>query len=260
MLTDSSDSLYQRINSSLNDSSTKQAYSFGRASRFKTSLRKDNLYHFYDLPDIKNTRGTTLGYGKKCDYDKLVGCGSNQLYAAPNYFDPKQHNAPVYSFGVSRPKPSRKENSPGPKYDVTNKTGYKLPGFVFGTAGLYKNRRLNRSTSIPGPGSYFNEQNHKIGIDYNSKLLNLANVVIGKEKRFFGKTKDQTPGPGSYNIPGLINKTGMINFNSKYISIPARSFIGKRNNYKIKKIDSSPGPGQYDFFSIFEGYSNIAKK
>jgi hypothetical protein len=30
-----SELLYQRINSSLNDSSTKQAYSFGRAARFK---------------------------------------------------------------------------------------------------------------------------------------------------------------------------------------------------------------------------------
>ena len=32
-----SDFFYQRINSSLNDSSTKQAYSFGRAERFKQS-------------------------------------------------------------------------------------------------------------------------------------------------------------------------------------------------------------------------------
>ena len=53
----------------------------------------------------------------------------------------------------------------------------------------------------------------------------------------------------------------MINFNSKYVSIPARSFVGKKNDYKYKKVDSSPGPGQYNFFSIFEGYSkNVVKK
>ena len=259
MLTDTRELLYQRINSSLNDSSTKQAYSFGRALRFRNCLKKDNYFHFYNLPDIKNTRYTTLGYGKK-NYEQLIGCGSNQLYAAPNYFDPKQHNAPVYSFGVSRSQRKRNENSPGPKYDVTNKTGYKLPGFVFGTSGMNKNRRLNKSSSLPGPGAYYNEQNHKIGLNYNSKLLNLGNIVIGKEKRFLKKEKDQTPGPGSYNIPGLINDTGIINFNSKYISVPARSFIGKRNIYKIRKIDSSPGPGQYNFFSIFEGYSNSNKK
>ena len=261
MLTDTSESLYQRINSSLNDSSTKQAYSFGRALRFKSTSKKDNYYHFYDLPDIKNTRSTTLGYGKKCNYNQNIGCGSNQLYAAPSYFDPKQHNAPVYSFGVSRPKGHRYENSPGPKYDVTNKTGYKLPGFVFGTSERIRNKKLHRSSSfVPGPGAYFNAENHKIGANYSSKLINMGNVVIGKEKRFLGKQKDQTPGPGSYNMPGLINETGMLNFNSKYVSIPARSFLGKRNAYRSKKVDSSPGPGQYNFFSIFEGYSNVNKK
>ena len=85
-------------------------------------------------------------------------------------------------------------------------------------------------------------------------------MVIGKEKRFLKKEKDQTPGPGSYNIPGLINETGMINFNSKFVSIPARSFIGKRNANRVKKMDTSPGPGQYNFFSIFEGFSDKNKK
>jgi len=253
------ESLNQRVNSMLNDSSTKHAYSFGHAIRFKPFSIKDNFYHFYKLPELRSNRGTTLGYGKKCNYSQIIGCGSNQLYAAPNYFDPKQHNAPVYSFGVSRPNKLRKDISPGPKYDVTNKFGENVPGFVFGTSGLKKSR-MRRNCSLPGPGSYFNEEHHKIGPNYNSKLINLGNVVIGKEKRFLTKEKDQTPGPGSYNIPGLISETGMINFNSKYISIPARSFIGKRNAYKIKKMDTSPGPGQYNFFSIFEGFSNKDKK
>ena len=260
MLTDDNLNLYQRINSSLNDSSTKQAYSFGRAKRFATNLKKDNYYHFYDLPPLNSNRSTSLGYGKKNNYSQIIGCGSNQLYAAPSYFDPKKHNAPVYSFGVSRPKGRNKDFSPGPKYDVTNKFGYKVPGFVFGTSGMKKIKSLSRSSSLPGPGAYYNAENHKIGANYSSKLTNLGNVVIGKEKRFFGKEKDQTPGPGSYNMPNLINDTGMLNFNSKYISVPARSFIGKRNTYKIKKLDSSPGPGQYNFFSIFEGYSNVNKK
>ena len=255
-------SLYQRINCSLNDSSTKCAYSFGRAKRFKLSSKKDNLYHFYDLPDIKNTRSTTLGYGKKCNYNQMIGCGSNQLYAAPSYFDPKQHNAPVYSFGVSRPKGKRQDNSPGPKYNVTNKIG-EGPSFVFGTSVRQTNKKLKRSISlVPGPGAYYNEIHHKIGgnVNYNSKLMNLANIVFTREKRFLIKEKDRTPGPGAYNMPNLINETGMINFNSKYISIPARSFIGKRNAYKLRKVDSSPGPGQYNFFSIFEGFSNSNKK
>ena len=54
---------------------------------------------------------------------------------------------------------------------------------------------------------------------------------------------------------------GLLIFNSKFVSIPARSFIGRKNSYKIKKVDTGPGPGQYNFFSIFEGYSqnNIKK-
>ena len=261
MLTDSNISLTQRLNSSLNDSSTKQAYSFGRAIRFKTNLKKDNFYHFYNLPEIRSKRSTTLGYGKKST-SSLMGCGSNKLYAAPNYFDPKQHNAPVYSFGVSRPKGGRRFIGPGPKYDVVNKIGEGIPGFVFGTSGLKKFHKLNRSSSVPGPGTYYNEANHKIGVNYynNSKLTYFGNTIIGKEKRFFGKEKDKTPGPGTYEIPSLINDTGMINFNSKYTSIPARSFLGKRNGYKYKKVDTSPGPGQYNFFSIFEGYSDSKKK
>ena len=62
--------------------------------------------------------------------------------------------------------------------------------------------------------------------------------------------------------PGKLPKyklKNLINFNSKYISIPARSFLGKKSGYKFKKIDSSPGPGQYNFFSIFEGYSKNNK-
>ena len=161
MITDTPETaLYQRINCSLNDSSTKQAYSFGRALRFKPSSKKDNLYHFYSLPDIKNTRSTTLGYGKKCNYNQMVGCGSNQLYAAPSYFDPKYHNAPLYSFGVSRPKGRRQDNSPGPKYNVTNKIG-EGPSFVFGTAVRQTNKKLKRSNSlVPGPGAYYNEIHH----------------------------------------------------------------------------------------------------
>jgi hypothetical protein len=256
------DSFYSRINSSLNDSTTKQAYSFGRAIRFKINEKKDDNYHFYDLPELKSNRSTTLGYGKKGTSSNIIGCGSNQLYAAPSYFDPKKKNAPSYTFGVSRPTKRKQENSPGPIYNVAKKFGQGIPGYIFGTSGKNNPRRLQRcSSSNPGPGAYYNEKNHNIGFNYNSKLINSGSVVIGKEKRFFIKDKDKTPGPGSYNIPDLINKSGMINFNSKYVSIPARSFVGKKSQYKFKKVESSPGPGQYNFFSIFEGYSkNVVRQ
>ncbi len=259
MLNDNNGLLSERLNSILNDSSTKQAYSFGRALRFKKSDKKDYMYHFYNIPEKKSNRGTTLGYGKKCNYSQIIGCGSNQLYAAPSYFDPKQHNSPAYSFGVSRPKKRREDQSPGPIYNVSGKFGEGISSYVFGTDGM-KKKKMNRCSSVPGPGAYYNEKNHLLSVNYTSSLLNSANIIIGKEKRFRGEGKDKTPGPGEYNVPNLINETGMINFNSKYVSIPARSFIGKRKEYKLRKQDSSPGPGAYNFFSIFEGYSRQAKK
>ena len=109
--------------------------------------------------------------------------------------------------------------------------------------------------SFIGPGAYFNEKNHEISTSFTSNLANSASLIIGKEKRFRNVFKDFTPGPGRYNIPSLINQSGIIS-DSKYISSPARSFIGSKNNRFNKRKDFSPGPGQYNFFSIFEGYSS----
>jgi len=253
MFIDNDSLMNERLNSSLNTSLTKQAYSFGKAIRFKKDDKKDNLYHFYNIPEKKSTRGTTLGYGKKCNYSQIIGCGSNKLYAAPSYFDPKQHNAPEYTFGVSRLQKRRYEQSPGPIYNISKNFGEGIPTYVFGKDS--RSKKNNRSSSVPGPGAYYNEKNHGLSVSCSSSLINSASIIIGKEKRFRNGLKDRTPGPGEYNIPSLINNSGMINYNSKYVSIPARSFLSGRHDYKFKKKDSSPGPGEYNSFSIFEGYT-----
>jgi hypothetical protein len=254
MLTDKDGIMEERLNSLLNNSPTKQAYSFGKANRFKKYQKKDDSFKFYNIPEKKDMRATILGYGKKCNYNQNIGCGSNQLYAAPSYFDPSQHNAPVYSFGVSRPQKRKEEQSPGPKYNCRKNFGEGIPSYIFGKSGLKKYRKLQRSSSLPGPGSYYNENNHKLSESFSSNLMNSASIIIGHEKRFLNKYKDKTPGPGEYEMPGLITKTGML-YNSKYISIPARSFLCSRNNKYSRKKDISPGPGQYNSFSIFEGYT-----
>jgi len=253
MFIDNDSTMNERLNSSLNTSLTKQAYSFGKAIRFKKDDKKDNLYHFYNIPEKKSTRGTTLGYGKKCNYSQIIGCGSNKLYAAPSYFDPKQHNAPEYTFGVSRLQKRRYEQSPGPIYNISKNFGEGIPTYVFGKDS--RSKKNNRSSSVPGPGAYYNEKNHGLSVSCSSSLINSASIIFGKEKRFRNGLKDRTPGPGEYNIPSLINNSGMINYNSKYTSIPARSFLSGRHDYKFKKKDSSPGPGAYNSFSIFEGYT-----
>ena len=257
-MTENEGIFHERLNSLLNNSVTKQAYSFSKAIRFKEYQKKDNFFKFYNIPEKKNTRSTILGYGKKCNYNQNIGCGSNKLYAAPSYFDPNQHNAPVYSFGVSRPKQKKDEQSPGPKYNCRKNFGEGIPSYIFGKAGLKKYRKLKRSSSLPGPGTYYNENNHKLNESISSNLMNSASIIIGHEKRFLNKLRDKTPGPGEYEMPSLINETGML-YNSKYISIPARSFLCSRNTGYKRKKDTSPGPGQYNFFSIFEGYSREKK-
>ena len=245
--------LQERVDSSLNTSTTKQAYSFGKALRFKKNTKIDFTYNFYNLPTFQSKRGTSLGYGKKGEYDKNMGCGSNQLYAAPSYFGPKNHSSPAFSFGTEKRTKKGKEITPGPKYISHSPFDKDIPSIIFGKEGLNM-KRFRKNLSFIGPGAYYNEKNHEISRSATSNLANSANLIIGKEKRFRIVFKDTTPGPGRYNIPSLINETGIIN-DSKYISSPARSFIGSKSNRFSTKKDLSPGPGQYNFFSIFEGYS-----
>ena len=248
------DDIHERVDSLLNTSSTKQAYSFGKANRFNFNKKLDFSFHFYDIPSTQSKRYTSLGYGKKGDYDKNIGCGSNQLYAAPSYFDPKKSDSPAYSFGREIRLKKIKDLSPGPKYLPPINLEKGIPSTIFGKEGLNTSKHLKKNYSFLGPGAYFNEKHHELSTSFSSNLANSVNLIIGREKRFRKLFKDITPGPGRYNIPSLINETGIIN-NSKYISSPARSFIGMKNIRLVKKKDLTPGPGQYNFFSIFEGYS-----
>ena len=87
-----------------------------------------------------------------------------------------------------------------------------ITSYIFGKSGLRKYRKLQRSSSLPGPGSYYNEINES----FSSNLMNSASIIIGHEKKFLNRYKDKTSGPGEYEISGLIIKNGML-CNSKYI-------------------------------------------
>ena len=91
-----------------------------------------------------------------------------------------------------------------------------ITSYIFGKSGLRKYRKLQRSSSLPGPGSYYNENNHKLSESFSSNLMNSASIIIGHEKRFLNRYKDKTSSPGEYEISGLIIKNGML-CNSKYI-------------------------------------------
>ena len=48
MLTDNNGIMQERLNSLLNNSLSKQAYSFGK-QLFKKNIRKDNIFQFYNI-------------------------------------------------------------------------------------------------------------------------------------------------------------------------------------------------------------------
>ena len=93
-------------------------------------------------------------------------------------------------------------------------------------------------------------------MSYLSNLQNSKNVTLKLSEKRFKYIKNNYPGPGQYYLPKLINSTGNI-FESKYKSIPAKSFLGSRNLNKIIK-ENTPGPGQYSYFSQFDGYKNYS--
>ena len=109
---------------------------------------------------------------------------------------------------------------------------------------------------MPGPGSYYNEKNHLLSQSATSNFTNSAKIIIGNAKRFPNNKQDRTPGPGEYEIPGLINKSGFI-YNSKYSSIPAKSILGSRSRSCKYIKDSSPGQGLIILFLFLK---DILKK
>ena len=61
----------ERIYSLINNSKTKQAYSLGKSLHFSNNHKSDIFYHFYNLPSLQSNRSASLGYGKKCEYNKI---------------------------------------------------------------------------------------------------------------------------------------------------------------------------------------------
>lgn len=57
----------QVCNAPLNNSVSKQMYSFPKAKRFDEKVNKSLCDKLYDLPDIKDKRSTSIGYGQKTD-------------------------------------------------------------------------------------------------------------------------------------------------------------------------------------------------
>lgn len=150
---------------------------------------------FYNLPNTKSKRATSLGRGVKHDFLKDRGSGSDNFYNIRSEFNEKRPNGPSYSFGISRDcyekvflnsnKIMGKE-SPGPgKYSLKSTIcNDKSPKY---TMGQKINISQNKSMDSPFGSTI------KLPTDINplgkfpvSNIKNATNIVFGcsKEKRF----------------------------------------------------------------------------
>ena len=114
--------------SPVNDSISKQMYSFPKAKRFpdppKNSGKTDQ---YYSVPDGLSKRYTNMGYGHRVDFTLAQKGVNTRFYGNPTDFDPLHPHGPKYSFANGRE-----------KYEKVY------------TEGQHPNDKL-----VPGPAKYF---------------------------------------------------------------------------------------------------------
>ena len=243
----------------INTSTSKAMYAFPRAPRFH-SLSKDNSTFLYNLPDVANRNGTSIGYGQKTNFVPSTLGRSQNIYNIPREFDLNSgyNGSPKYTFGLSRdvckvPQTRDEKNSPAPNsYNPYKKFGEN--GLKYSMSFRYGGSTRNYNN--PGPGSYKFEQLNLEGKYGTSTLRNSPPIKFPTAKRF-NYNDNSNPGPGSYHEESLIKGNGVV-YNSKY-----SNNLGKSMGKKLATIGEklvTPGPGAYKFFSDFEGFGNYQFK
>ena len=77
-------------NSPLNHSKSKYMYSFGKAQRFPTIGKNYGGSFFYNLPEVRMKRSTSLGCGNKYDFTSDAKSKSPVFYDFKSDFDQKK--------------------------------------------------------------------------------------------------------------------------------------------------------------------------
>ena len=258
------------VNDVINNSTSKQMFSFGKSKRFLRRYSQDfKTEKYYDIPSSRSNRMASFGYGKKYDIISMTeGTGDNIKYNKAPYYtfynskDSKHYTSPKYSFGTRNYNfnPMKKNATPGPgRYATRSKLGYGVPKYSFRKK---LENEMNKSLYgyIPGPGKY-----PIIGMSSKGKypLSNYENTKqvgwsLSKTPKFFTCNKDNVPGAGKYEIKDLMKGDGK-QINSKFKGGTAYSMgIKFRSIFEIKVDDKypTPGPGQYDTFSEFTMYKS----
>ncbi|CAD8121557.1 unnamed protein product [Paramecium sonneborni] len=216
----------------LNNSKSKQLYSFTKSPRFNYKEKEDNQSSFYTIKTdiLQSNKGVSFGSGTKVDFSKLgtktPGPGHYQFQQQKTceIVKLKKHTMgagrlqtklktevpPVGIYEVSQSMvqinkaphfglkllPKNETCSPGPgKYDIQIKEHSKsfVAGFGSGRAG-------HSIDETPGPQEY-SPRNQMAPKYSNSNWSNCQMTKFSKMQRF-GSNETITPGPGKYQIAG----------------------------------------------------------
>ena len=191
--------------SPINQSTSKQMYSFSKADRFPPLKTKGYCDIFYNLPSVTMTRFASLGKGTKSDFTKTAKDQNAKFYAVKRDFDLDNLQGPKFSFGICREKYAK-------VYYETNKM-------------LDKN--------VPGPGKY----NYLKAFGYDAPKFSMREREHASSSRNKGKISDNS-GPGQYPPVITINNKGKYPI-SRIANITLSDFGGyksKRFNYNCKLI------------------------
>jgi hypothetical protein len=243
------------INNMLNNSKSKQMFSFGKAKRF--NLRTECLSNsFYNIPSTLSKRGTSFGYGHKTDITLMDNFSDKfkinpPLYELSKIKDSSHKNSPKFSFGSKNYnlKGINKFITPGPNYEIREVFGKGRPKYSFHIRNEYKGDNF----ISPGPGCYESVGLSGDGKYFSSKTRNISTSNWSKSKTpRFAKIRAATD--LSYNVGDLMSGNGKC-FNSKYSSSPAKSMGLKLTSiFDTYEKKNYPGPGEYETYSEFNNY------
>lgn len=175
--------------SPINNSKSKQMFSFPKSLRFSKLNSSYEGAKFYDLPDVLSKRSTSFGLGKKYDFTQGKKNTQALFYDHKSDFDLNNSFTPRYSFGIGRDKYEKVYHEcnkyidkliPGPgKYNILKQFG--SDAFKYSMKG--RNNSTGKELTTPGPGAYPNSiQINDKGKYFLSKVANIAQINFGADK------------------------------------------------------------------------------
>lgn len=243
----------------LNTSTSKQMYTFSKASRFPT-LKRSSSTGFYNIPTTLSKRATSFGFGNKLDLIKKDKYNKATFHDNSSDFNRKSPHGPQYSFSNGREKYGKvyldsvkmfDKEIPGPgKLYIMKPFGSESPKYTMRSRNDNPVTRKEKVIPNPAPNLYNNV--YKMNVYGKYPISSVRNV--NSIRMNFDKTKrsdyiiNKNPGPGSYNKKTLLSRI----IESKYTSYEPRSILERhidkdsRTNY--------PGPGSYKIHSDFGQY------